>query len=117
MGTRLYPQNEEEVLIEKYGQKVVEDSVKFEEWLEKFPEAEDDQPGYNAYKIRESFKEFDQIHSFRMFGYNRLNTEAYQAIEQSGLNYALGSTTDENLVEKLKLAMNVTDKVIGFSWS
>jgi len=67
--------------------------------------------------IGKVFNYFDEIHSFRMFGYNRLNTEAVQAIEEASSSYAFRSTTDENLIEKLRVAMNVTDKVIGFSWS
>lgn len=117
MGTRLYPQNEEEVLIEKYGQRIVEDSVKFEEWLKTYPVVNEDEQGYEIYLIRKVFNYFDQIHNFRMFGYNRLNTEAVQAIEEAGSSYTFGTTTDENLIEKLKVAMNISDKVTGFNWS
>jgi len=117
MGTRLYPANEEEVLIEKFGPKTVQKSVKFEEWLEKFPSSDEDEKGYSEYSVRRVFNHYEEIHHFKMFGYGRLNEGAVKAIKEAGSSYGLGSTTDENLIAKLKVAMNITDKVTGFSWS
>jgi len=111
----LYPQNVKEVLIQRYGQNVVEASCKFEEWLDQFPETDEDIKGYSAHLVRSLFRKYDEIHYFRVFGYGKLNKEAYDAIAENN-GYNLGCTDDKTVIENIAIAMKITDKVTGFEW-
>jgi len=111
----LYPENIGEVLIERYGQELVEESCKFEDWLEQFPETDGDIKGYSAHLVRSLFRKYDEIYHFRIFGYGKLNKQAYGVIAENNI-YSIGSTDDKNVVQNIAIAMKITDKVKGFEW-
>jgi len=120
MGTRLYPKNIEEVLIEKFGKQAVDDAEKFEKWLETFKDlnlnlGNQDSGGYAEYKFRKNLPVFNEIYDLRLFGYGKLNDKAWEAVKESS-NHFNSSTIDQDLIDRLKSAMNVKDKVTGFHW-
>ena len=114
LAVKLYPQNMEEVLIERFGKDRVEQSYKFENWLDKLPVEES--KSYFEDKIRQLLPNYDDINHFRENGFGRFNKETYDLIladRKSGI----GSTADSELVAKIAIAMNIREKVKGFDWN